>query len=74
MLEQEGWRAAVAERARRELGEREAALKAQITRERDEQITVCVCVSVCACVRVCVHAGVSMCGRGRGCVCEREQL
>ena len=39
-LEQEGWRAAVAERARRELGEREAALRSALTAERDEQIQV----------------------------------
>ncbi len=38
--EQEGWRAAVAERARRELAEREAALVERLTRERDQQIKV----------------------------------
>lgn len=39
-LEQEGWRAAVAERARRELAERETELKAALTAERNEQIQV----------------------------------
>jgi 5-azacytidine-induced protein 1 len=37
---QEGWRAAVAERARRDLAEREAALAARMARERDEQLQV----------------------------------
>lgn len=39
-LEQEGWRAAMAERARRELADREAQLKSALTLERDEQIQV----------------------------------
>lgn len=38
--EAEGWRAAVAERARRDLAEREAALRDRMVRERDEQIEV----------------------------------
>lgn len=37
----QGWRAAVAERARRELADREAALRERMVRERDEQIEVC---------------------------------
>ena len=39
---QEGWRAAIAERSRRELTEREAALREKLARERDEEIEVCV--------------------------------
>ncbi|GAX81176.1 hypothetical protein CEUSTIGMA_g8609.t1 [Chlamydomonas eustigma] len=35
---QEGWRAAIAERARREVSEREAAIKEKLTRERDEEV------------------------------------
>jgi hypothetical protein len=38
--EQEGWRAAIAERARREVAEREAALRDRMARERDQQIEV----------------------------------
>lgn len=38
--EAEGWRAAVAERARRDLAEREAALRDRMARERDQQIEV----------------------------------
>ena len=37
---QEGWRAAMAERARKEVAEREAALRDKLTRERDEEIEV----------------------------------
>ena len=37
---QEGWRAAIAERARKELGEREAALRDRLARERDAEIEV----------------------------------
>ena len=37
---QEGWRAAMAERARKEVAEREAALRDRLTRERDEEIEV----------------------------------
>ncbi len=37
---QEGWRASVAERAKRELAEKEAALKDHLTRERDAQLEV----------------------------------
>ena len=37
---QEGWRSAIAERSRKELGEREAALRDKLTRERNEEIEV----------------------------------
>ncbi len=37
---QEGWRAAIAERSRRELAEREAAMRDKLARERDEEIEV----------------------------------
>ena len=37
---QEGWRAAIAERSRRELTEREAAIREKLARERDEEIEV----------------------------------
>lgn len=36
--ENEGWRQALAERARQELAGKEAALRAQLTAERDQQI------------------------------------
>ena len=37
---QEGWRAAVAERARQELTSREAAIRADLTKQRDAEIEV----------------------------------
>ena len=37
---QEGWRAAIAERARRELADKEAAIRERAARERDEEIEV----------------------------------
>jgi hypothetical protein len=45
--EQEGWRAAIAERARREVAEREAALRDRMARERDQQIEVGCPLVVC---------------------------
>lgn len=38
--QQEGWRAAMAERARRELADKEAALRDKLRRERDQEIEV----------------------------------
>jgi 5-azacytidine-induced protein 1 len=35
---QEGWRAAIADRARKELSDKEAAIRAELTRERDAEI------------------------------------
>lgn len=37
---QEGWRLAVAKRAKEELGSREAALRSQLMKERDHQLQV----------------------------------
>ena len=37
---QEGWRLAVAKRAKEELGSREAALRSQLMQERDHQLQV----------------------------------
>ena len=37
---QEGWRAAVAERARQELASREAAIRADLTKQRDAELEV----------------------------------
>ena len=37
---QEGWRAAIAERARRELADKEVAIRERAARERDEEIEV----------------------------------
>lgn len=40
---QEGWRMAVAKRAKDELASREAALRSLLQEERDNQLQVCCC-------------------------------
>ena len=49
LLVQEGWRMAVAKRAKDELASREAALRTLLQQERDKQLQVC-CGSYCSCL------------------------